>query len=146
MEQARKNLKNMSIVVLLLAAATLVQIGTELMLGELNSVEIPAGSPDNILLITKIRLLSISFVLLLPQLYIGIKGLKEAKSPTDSKGHIVWGMILFVLTLVGLISPAVAIIKREAVLENVSSLCSILVEVVVFFDYIKYARLVAQTK
>ena len=146
MEQARRHLKISSIVVLLFAGFTLLNLIFELWFGDLNNAEIPAGSPDNILLITKILLLSISFVLLLPQLYIGIKGLKEAKSPTDSKGHIVWGMILFVLTLVGLISPAVAIIKREAVFENVSSLCSILVEVVVFFDYIKCARLVAQTK
>ena len=94
MEQAKKNLKTFSIFVLLYAGASLIKILTELLLGDLNSAEIPVGSPDNILMITKMVLLGISLILLLPRVYVGCKGLKIAKKPDASKGHIIWAMII----------------------------------------------------
>ena len=144
MEQARKNLKNMSIVVLLLAAATLVQIVTELMLGELNSVEIPAGSPDNILLITKVFIMVITLLMLIPSVYVGIKGLRVAKNPNKSKGHIVWAVIILVFSASGIIEPATAILEQGSVKENVSSIANILIDVVVYVEYVIYARQVRE--
>ena len=144
MEQARKHLKISSIIVLVFAGLTLLNLVSELLFGELNRAEIPDGSPDNILLITKILLLVVSLLLLLPQVYVGLKGLKMAKKPDSSKAHIIWGTILLVIAILGLVSPAIAIIKQEDVFNNVSELLSILVDVVVFFDYVKYARMVSK--
>ena len=139
MEQSRKRLKITSLIVLLFAALTLLNIVSELLLGDINDVAIPDGAPSNILLVTKIFATVVSVLLLVPQVYIGLKGLKEAKQPDKSKVHIVWGIILFALAIIGLISPAVAVIKQEAVFANVSQMLSVLVEVLVFFDYIKAA-------
>lgn len=144
MEQARKHLKFASIAILALAGLTLINVVSEILFGELNSAEIPAGSPDNILLITKIILTVVSLICLFPQVYIGIKGLKVAKRPDSSKGHIVWGIILLVIAIIGLISPAIAIIKQDAVFENASELLSIAIEVAFLYDYVKYARAVAK--
>lgn len=144
MEQSRKYLKISSIVVLIFAGLTLLNLVSELLFGELNRAEIPAGSPENILLITKIILLVVSILLLLPQVYVGIKGLKMAKNPDSSKAHIIWGTILLVIAVLGLVSPAIALIKQEDVFNNVSELFSILVDVIVFFDYVKYARRVSR--
>ena len=144
MEQTRNHLKFSSLAILAIAFFSLINIVSEFLVGELNNAEIPAGSLDNILLITKIILMVVSLVCLLPQVYIGIKGLKVAKNPDSSKAHIVWGIILLVLAIIGMISPLIAVIKQDDVFENASALLSILVEVAFFYDYVKYARAVAK--
>ena len=146
MEQTKKSLKITSIIVLVLAGLTLLNVIFELILGELTKAEIPEGSPDNILLITQIFLLVVTVLLLLPQVYIGLKGLKMAKTPDASKGHIIWGIILLAWAVFGMISPLIAVIKQEAVSDNVSTLLSMLVEVTAFFEYVKYARAVAKAE
>ena len=139
MEQSRKHLRISSIIVLIFAGLTLLNLVSELAYGELNNAAIPADAPDNILLITKIFVLVVSFIFLLPQTYVGIKGLKLAKKPDASKAHIVIAVILLVLAATGLSSPALALIKGEDIFENISAILSIIVEILVFFDYIKFA-------
>lgn len=147
MEHNRKNLKTYSIIVLALAGLSLLNILFELFFGELNgelnSAAIPEGAPGNVVLIAKIFILVVSLLLLLPQAYIGIKGLKIAKKPTSSKGHIIWGIILIVFTAAGLISPLVALAQGNGeAFGNISELCSIAVDVFVLFEYVKYAKAV----
>ena len=145
MEQIRKNLKLSSIVVLVLAGVSILQIVCELLFGELNNATIPEGAPENILLITRIFLLSFALLLTSPGIYIGIKGLRIAKKPNSSKGHIVWGIILLVLASLSLISPVVDIINNGFKYDNISEFLSIAVEVTVFFEYVKYAIAVRKT-
>ena len=144
MEQSRKNLKILSIVMVVFAVLTLLSLVTELIFGNFNDAVIPEGSPDNILLITKIFVAVISFAFLLPQIYVGIKGLKMAKNPDSSKGHIIWATILLVISVIGLVSPIVSIIKLEAIFENISTIITILVDVVIYYLFIKYAKIVAK--
>lgn len=144
MEQSRKNLKNSSIIVLALAGLSLLNILFELFFGELsgelNNATVPEGAPENTVLITQIFILVVSVLMLLPQAYIGIKGLKIAKKPNASKGHIVWGIILVVLTAAGLISPLVSFLKGTGeAFGNVSEFLSIAVDVAVLVGYVKFA-------
>ena len=83
-----------------------------------------------------------SGILLLPQIYIGFKGLKVAHSPDSSKSHIIVAIILFAFAILSTISPITSIIRKEEVGENIRNLLSIAVELFLYFDYIKYARLV----
>ena len=140
MEQSRKYLKLASILVLIFSGLTLINIIYELVFADFTDVEIPDGMPANILLITKIVIAVISVLLLLPRLYIGFKGLKIANNPDSSRGHIIWGMILLVISIIGVISPTIAIFKLESVLDNVMSLIGVLIDVVIFFVYVKSAR------
>lgn len=137
----------MSIIVLALAGLSLLNILFELFFGELNeafkNATIPEGSPDNVVLIAQIFILVVSVLLLLPQAYIGIKGIKVAQKPVASSGHIVWGIILIVFTAIGLLSPFLALIKGEGkVFENISELCSVAVDVFILVEYVRYARAV----
>ena len=78
--------------------------------------------------------------MLLPQAYIGFKGLKMAKNPDYSKGHIIWGIILFVLTFLELLPPFVAFLQGDgSAFENVADFLSIAVDAAVLFEYVKYA-------
>ena len=144
MEQAKKRLKTASLIVLLFAGLTLLGIITELAYGDLNSAQIPAGSPENILLITKMILLGVTAVLLLPKVYVGIKGLKMAKAPTASKTHIIVSVIIFVILLLELIEPILGIVNGGGFKENFSSLAGLLLELVIYYDYIKAANAVAK--
>ena len=145
MEQTRKYLKLSSIAVLALAGFSMLQVISELLFGELGNATIPEGAPDNILLITQIFLFSFALLLTLPSIYIGIKGIRIAKRPNSSKGHIVWAIILLVFATLSLISPIVDFINNGFKQGNISEFFSIAVEVVVFFDYIKYAIAVRKT-
>lgn len=108
--------------------------------GELNNATIPEGAPGNVVLIAQIFILVVSVLMLLPQAYIGIKGLKIAKKPNSSKGHIVWGIILVVLTAAGLISPLVSFLQGNGeAFANVAEFLSIAVDVAVLAGYVKFA-------
>lgn len=144
MEQTRKHLKISSFVVLLFAALSLLQIVTELLFGELNSTQIPVGAPENTLLITKIILLVVSLLFLLPEVYVGLKGLRIAKRPNSSKGHIIWAGIILVFSVLELIDPVIAILKHGGGAENISALFSVFLDVAIYYDYIKYAKAVAK--
>ncbi|MBO5883333.1 MAG: hypothetical protein J6Q78_02880 [Clostridia bacterium] len=144
MEQSRKNLKNSSIIVLALAGLSLLNILFELFFGELsgelNNATVPEGAPGNVVLIAQIFILVVSVLMLLPQAYIGIKGLKIAKKPNSSIGHIVWGIILVVFTAAGLISPLVSFLQGNGeAFGNVSEFLSIAVDVAVLAGYVKFA-------
>ena len=145
MEQIRKNLKLSSIVVLILAGFSMLQVVSELFFGELGNAITTEGASDNTLLITRIFLLSFALLLTSPGIYIGIKGLRIAKNPNPSKGHIVWGIILLVITLLSLISPVVDIINNGFKYDSISALLSIAVEAAVFFEYVKYAVALRKT-
>ena len=145
MEQTRKYLKLSSIAVLALAVFSLLQIVSELLYGELNNAVIPEGAPENILPITKIVLFSVALLLTLPSIYIGIKGLRIAKKPNSSKGHIVWAIILLAFASLFLIEQGVGFIHDGFNFENISAFCSIVVEVTVFVEYIRLAIAVRKT-
>lgn len=143
MKQSIKHLKFSSLAILALAALTFINIVAELLVGELNKADIPQGSPDNILTITKVFLMIVSLIFILPQVYIGLKGLKVAKNPDSSKSHIIVGTILLILASIGLISPLVAIIKQDSVFANASELLSVAIEVAFFYDFVRSAKAVA---
>ena len=139
MEQTRKKLKLSSIAVLALAVFSLLQIVSELLYGELNNAVIPEGAPENILPITKIVLFSVALLLTLPSIYIGIKGLRIAKKPNSSKAHIVWAIILLVFASLSLVEQGFALVRYGVNFESISAFCSIVVEVAVFVEYIRFA-------
>ena len=146
MDNSRKYLKIWSFVVLLFAGLTLLEIVSALWLGDLSNIDLSTGNEALVLLVTRIVVLSVSLICLIPQVYIGVKGLKVAKNPDSSKGHIIWGTVLLVFAVIGVISPLTEIIKQNAVGENVRNLFGVIVEVTVFYDYLKYARAVARGK
>ena len=144
MENTRKHLKAVSGIVLALAGLSLLGIVYELIAGEINSSEIPAGSPDNILMITKIILLVISGIMLLPQTYVGIKGIMVAKNPDSSRSHILVAMILFGFLAVEVILEFIGIFTSGNIGESASNFLSLAVDAGIMFDYIMCAKAVAR--
>ena len=106
------------------------------------SAEVTEQFTNDIILTTQIFIVVVSFLLLLPQIYIGLKGIKVANNPDYSRGHIVWGTILLVLTAIGLISPVLALFRGGMSFANIANICSELVDVFILYEYVKYAKAV----
>ena len=144
MEKSRKNLRFESIIIVLFAALSLIQIIADLIWGDINSATVPAGAPANILMITKIVILAVTVLLLLPKFYVGFKGMKVAKNPDKSKAHITWAKIVFVFAILGFIDPTLAIINGGNLGDNLSTICSYIVEAIIYSEYIKFAKEVSK--
>ena len=141
MEQ-RKNLKIASILVLVYAAWSLIKMVIDLIITDFSSIDASEG----VLLASKIIVVALTVVLLLPELFIGLKGLKIAKDPTSytGKAHIVWAIVLLVLALLAWISPIAGLIKQEAVGSNLTTLGTVACETAILALYVSFAKKVAK--
>lgn len=137
MSNSRKHLKISSILVLVLAAATFIKTVVSVIFGDL---------PSAIVLITQISLFIFSAVLLLPQIYVGVKGILVSMHPTRSKLHIIVAIVLFIFSIIGLVFPIIGIINREAIFDNIGTIIVLLLEILVYFDYIKYAKMASKSR
>ena len=109
MEKARKSLKEMSIVMLILAGLSFIKSCVFFIEAglKLDSAEYTEGA-----LITGIVILCIfGLVLCIPEIYIGVRGIKISKNPVGTKGHIVWAIILAVISVLCVISSVSNIIQ-----------------------------------
>ena len=144
MENSRKQLKISAIILLCLALIDFISMVAELFVRDFEEIVIPDYSPETVMLVVKICFLVISFLLLLPQIYVGVRGWRVADHPTSATGHIFWAKLLFVLAVLGLIAPISNIIKTGDVGMNVWDMAVIAAKGFILFDYIKNAKAVAR--
>ena len=95
-------------------------------------------------MITKLFHFAVSILLLTPRIYVGLKGLSAAKKVTASKRHVIWALIIFAVALLNLVSLIADIVMRGGVGDRMPMLLGVLLEVLVYFDYIRYAKMVSR--
>ena len=139
MSISRNHLKEASFLVLLFTAFSFIRMIIQVFVGfEADPTQV--GVSHEIIVVTMIVMFVVGLILLLPQLYVGVKGMKIAKNPTSSKGHIVWAVILLVFSAFGLISTVTSIAEQINVVDNVITLVDHALDVIVYCMYIKYAN------
>ena len=139
MSNSRNHLKEASFLVLLFTAFSFIRIIIQLFVGfEADPTQV--GVSHEIIVATMIVMLVVGLILLLPQLYVGVKGMKIAKNPTSSRGHIVWAVILLVFSAFGIIATVSSIVEQVNVVDNVITLVNHALDVIVYCMYIKYAN------
>ena len=139
MNNSRNHLKEASFLVLLFTAFSFIRMIIQLFVGfEADPTQV--GVSHEIIVVTMIVMFVVGLILLLPQLYVGVKGMKIAKNPTSSKGHIVWAVILLVFSAFGIISTVTSIAEQINVVDNVITLVDHALDVIVYCMYIKYAN------
>ena len=136
MEKSRKSLKFMSEIILICLTFSFVRSILEIFLIKVTNNDIPT----QFLIIAKIMLCVIYAVLYLPQAFIGVKGIKVAKNPDSSKAHIVWAVIFLVFAALAAISAVSGLIKAEDIAGNVFGLIDAVIDLVLYFFYIKFAK------
>ena len=140
MEKNKKNLKILSILLLALAVYSLIRIVLSVFSIDLNPEDLTDGASATLLLIGQIFVCVVSFILLIPQIFVGIKGIKVSNNPDSSKAHIVWAVILTVLSVIGILSPASELIKGVAVLDNLFAVADMALDAIIYIEYINYAK------
>ena len=142
--EAKKLLKLNSIIILVFAVITLANLVVNVCFGFGSDVKLPEGSPENLLLITQIFLISVSTIFMIPKIYVGIKGLRVAKKPVSTKAHIIWAFILLVFAALSFVSSVSDMINNGIGGLRIASALAIVVEIIAYIDYIKYAKAVAK--
>ena len=142
MEKTKQNLKWNSYLVLFFAAWTLVQLVVALFCGNLDFSLLSTEATEGMILTAKIIVVAISVLLLLPQVFVGCRGLQIAKNPTGTKtkAALVWSVILLVISVWGLVDPIIGIVKQTNVTDNVFLAFSNLAEAILFFDAIRLTK------
>jgi uncharacterized membrane protein len=140
MEKNKKNLKVLSILILALAVYSLIRIVLSVFSIDLNPEDLTDGASATLLLIGQIFVCVVSVILLIPQIFVGIKGIKVSNNPDSSKAHIVWAVILTVLSVIGILSPASELIKGVAVLDNLLAVADMVLDAIIYIEYINYAK------
>ena len=139
MNNSRNHLKEASFLVLLFTAFSFIRMIIQIFVGfEVDPAQV--GASHELVVVAMIVTFVISLILLLPQLYVGVKGMKIAKNPTSSKGHIVWAVILLIFSAFGIISTVSSIAEQINVIDNVITLVDHALDVIVYCMYIKYAN------
>ena len=145
MENAKKNLKTFSILVLVLAAYALVMLVLNAIKLGSTPVDVPDGTPQIAVDIAKYIAIGVSGLMLLPRVYIGVKGLKIANDPENAgKAHIIWAVILLVFSVLALISPLTELFKGGDILVKIGDLAMAVLEAAAFLGYLDSARRVAK--
>lgn len=138
MENSRKNLKILSVVMLILAGLSLARIATEVVSG-FRVETIPLETTRTIYLVSVVIAAIISAVLVVPQIYIGVKGIKVSKNPDSSNAHIVWARILLVLAIIAVVICVVRLVKSDDLLGDILATVDAVVDVILYISFIKYA-------
>jgi hypothetical protein len=94
--------------------------------------------------IAKIVLCVIYAVFYVPQVYVGVKGIKLANRPDSSKAHIIWAVIFIALATLGAVSAVVDLINAKDVLSNIFVLIDSVIDFGLYFFYVKFAKQVLE--
>ena len=141
MDRTRRNLLAFSIFILGFAAYTLVSLGLELFLGSgFENATIPEGAPENIIDIAKIFVAVVTLVMVLPQIYVGIKGICVARNPDSSGSHIFWAVVLFIFAIVGIVSAVFNLVSNGGAGDGFSMMIDGVIEAIFYLEFIIYAR------
>ena len=139
MNNSRRHLKEASFLVLLFTAFSLIRMLIQFFVVGFDIDPEQAGASPELVMVTIIVAFVIGMLLLLPQLYVGLRGMKIAKNPTSTKGHIVWAVILLIFSAFGIISTVSSIAEQVNIVDNIITLFDHALDVIVYCMYINYA-------
>lgn len=142
MDKDRKELKSFSILILVLVALTLIRAIVSACVNGFQVNEVPAGTTKELVQTAAIIAFVVSLLLLIPQIYVGVKGIKIANGAASGKAHLVWALILAVLAAIATIS-AISNLTKAFNFDAVLSALDPAIDVLAFACYYVYARRVA---
>ena len=144
MEKERKELKLLSIVILAFVALSVVKSIVDLCVNGLpQAKDIPEGFSVELFRVISIIMCIIGFIVYIPQIYVGIKGLQIANGANYSgKAHIIWAIILAVFAGIGVISGITEIFNGFKIVKLLNVLDTA-IDVALYVYYIRYARSIA---
>ena len=145
MEKIKKTLKEASILILVLCGLTLIKNIVNVCVNGFTVASQLPGLAADLVEITAIITFVISLLFLLPEIYVGVKGLKMANGAASGKAPIVWAIILAILAGISAISAISGLTKGI----NVDSILPVIdagLDLFAYIYFIIYARKYLQAK
>lgn len=139
MEQTKKNLRIISLCLVIFSIVSLALAAMDLITFWMDRDNY-SGTSDGVVLASIGIVGVMSLLMVAVQIYIGLKGMKVAKEPDSSKGHITWATVLLVLSIIALVSPVMEMIQTKAIVANVVTIIDCLVDVFLYYYFIKWAK------
>lgn len=143
MENSRLLLKRLSYLVLFLTSLSAIRLIVDVFMLDFNPTDLPEGTTKGMLIAAQVIVIVLGLILLLPEVFVGVRGIKISKNPDSGKGHIVWSKVIIVLSAIAIIAPVSGLIKGESIATNVLEAIDLLCDVAVFYLYIRVAKQVA---
>lgn len=140
MENAKKQLKSLSYFIFIFAALSVVRAVVGVLTIEITADMIPKGLTEEIVKVATIVVYVCTLVIIIPQLYIGVKGVKLANGGEGSKAQIIWAKVLLVLSVIALISTVSTLTGGQDIFDNVLALIIAVCDVAIYYLYGKYAK------
>lgn len=104
--------------------------------------EVPEGLTKEAVDIIAIVIFALTFVVCLPQIYIGIKGLRISNGASaGGKAHKVWAIILAIFAVIALISSISGVVKAFSVPKLVNLLDPIIDVALYAYYYVLCRRI-----
>ena len=144
MEKTRKQLKEISVVILILAAFSLIRSVIDVILTDFSQASRLEGVTPGLILATQIFLIVFAFVLMIPEIYVGVKGIKIANASSSSKAPIVWAVILAIFSGVGVVSSVSSLIHQGDLVGDLLALANTVVDVLLYITYINHVKKLIQ--
>ena len=138
-EQTKKNLRIISLCLVIFSIVSLALAAMDLITFWMDRDNY-SGTSDGVVLASIGIVGVMSLLMVAVQIYIGLKGMKVAKEPDSSKGHITWATVFLVLSIIALVSPVMEMIQTKAIVANVVTIIDCLVDVLLYYYFIKWAK------
>ena len=129
METQKRNLKSASFLILFLTLLAVVRLVLNVIQSGFEVTEVPAGMTPEVAKIVMIFGFVVAIVLLIPRLYVGVKGIKVANEPSDAKAHIIWAVLFLIVGIWSMTTDISAIIKAKDLVMDILTLVSSACEV-----------------
>jgi hypothetical protein len=140
MEKKRTDLRTYSILILAFAILSLARmIADACMNGFGNVGTLPEGVSEEAGKVALVVVWVIGILFLLPQVYVGLAGLKQSKEPTKGRAYITWSLIIAAFSALAVISGIVEITKVYT-LDTLIATLDALVNVILFAAFYFTAR------
>lgn len=137
MNQAKKRLKFISECILILLAVSFVKSILEIFLTDVTIDDVS----ESLIITSKIIIcLLLTAIIFIPQLYIGVRGLKIAKNPNNSKSHIVWAVIFAGFAILSIISAIVGMVNTGDIARNIFGIVNGGIDLAMYSCYIVFAK------
>lgn len=144
MENSKKQLKVASILMLVLTAWSLIKLVVDIILFSIDPNQFEGIAEENFVIV-KIVAIVFGIFLLIPGVYVGVKGLKFAKNPDSSKAHLIVAFILLIGVLVATITAAINVFKGIEVASYTANLSGHIAENIALVLYIRSAEEISKS-
>lgn len=144
MEDMKRNLKITSWVILLVTALSLIKLVIEAIVTKFAVATIPDGMTREIAQVIVIGSWVLLVVSSLPEVFVGLRGLKNSEGPMAKKGHIVWAIIMTVFSGIAVVNAILTLAGGQQIGLSITEIIANVASMAIFIYYVILCKKINQ--